>query len=520
MYSLKNHITDQRNRVVEHINPADMDKALGLIISYLEKRLGGIHKMPGVEHFKNSHGEGYGLRYFLANGRSFRLNWRGKPGSARDITSVDIWTGKSHDPDVEVQAVGVSLTKVLPSLADLILRPEVGDLSIVAESGATEVDHYAFIVEARAGLDPNAVYDEMIDLFMTRKPFSAYQISQFGRTTGQSLWRKILRNHEDLFTVESSGAKTWYTLKPGAKVSSFNKDQILQAVVSLHSDKGASNEQFTSEEIRRAEAEARVANALPYEEQLEDLEQLVKAVIAGASNALFVGGVGGSGKTYRVEKALGAMGMEDGGGYFKNTTSASASAMYRTLYDHRTGIILFDDCDAVFKDQESRNLLKAATDTRRDRKLSWNKSGSWLYKGDPAYLEAQEDEKNDSGEKEITGEDEDKLYPKYFTFRGRIIFITNLQMDQIDPDGALRTRGFAISINPTNDELVNFMEKIALTIKLEDGLTLSNDMRKQVVDLIKNGRNKSDINLRKLIRGMNMAAAKIPNWESLIERYA
>lgn len=516
MFSLKSHIYTKRNRVVEHVSPGKMDRAITLIIQYLEKRMGKLAQMPGIEHFKNTHGEGYGLRYFAINGKSFRLNWRGEPGTARDIMSIDVWDGSSHDPNVEIQTDGISLIKILPSLADLIIKPETGDISIIAESGACSVDFRKFIVEARRGLDPESVYDEMMELFLTRKPFSAYQIGQFGRTTGQSLWRKILRVHPDLFTIENAGTKTYYTLKPGAKAKSFSKDEILAAVISVHVDKGASGESFTSSEIQRVEAEARKENALPYEEQLEDLEQLVKAVVAGASNALFVGGVGGSGKTFRVERALSQLGLEDGAGFFKNTTSASASSMYKTLHDHREGIILFDDCDAVFKDQESRNLLKAATDTRKDRKLSWNKSASWLYK--PKIGQDGVEDEPDETEQELMGDDQ--KYPRFFTFRGRVIFITNLQMDQIDPDGALRTRGFAISINPTNDELVNFMAKIALTIKLEDGLELSQEMRKKVCDLIRNGRNKSDINLRKLVRGMNMAAANIPNWESLIERYA
>ena len=218
--------------------------------------------------------------------------------------------------------------------------------------------------------------------------------------------------------------------------------------------------------------------------------------------------------------------MSDGNGYVKNTTSASASGMYKTLCDYRDSIILFDDCDAVFKDQESRNLLKAATDTKHNRKLAWMKSAFWIYKGDPADLDSEKDKKDDltifSGD-DGTGSDDgdqDKKYPRYFTFSGRIIFISNLQLDQLDPDGALRTRGFIISINPTNDEMVAFMEKIVDSIQLEDGLQLDPETRKKVLDVIKSGKNKDEMNIRKLVRGMNMAATGMAGWETLVSRYA
>lgn len=502
----------------EAFTGANADKAMTLIMSYLERRLGTLHKMPGVEHFENSHGEGFGLRYFTANGHSFRFNWKSADGGdTKSITSIDVWNGSSHDPNAEIQVAGISLTKILPSLADLILRPEVGEVTVIAE-GRNKSG--SILTEARAGADPTEILDEMIELFVSGQPFSEHKLSQIGRTTALSLWRKIMRTHPEFFTVEQSGKRTFYTIA-NKKITKkkFNIDEILGSSVTLSVEMGASGERYTSAEMKRLEGEARAANAIPYEEQLSDLTKLVKAVARGASNALFVGGAGGTGKTYKVEEALGELGLSDGAGYFKNTTSASASGMYKTLYDYRDSIILFDDCDAVFKDQESRNLLKAATDTKHNRKIAWMKNAFWIYKGNPADLEKNADEmRDDFGEDPM--DDEDRKYPRFFTFSGRIIFISNLQLDQLDPDGALRTRGFVISINPTTDEMLNFMEKIIDTIKLEDGLSLDGETRRKVLDVVKGGMNSDEMNMRKLVRGMNMAAADIPGWESLVSRYA
>ena len=79
-------------------------------------------------------------------------------------------------------------------------------------------------------------------------------------------------------------------------------------------------------------------------------------------------------------------------------------------------------------------------------------------------------------------------------------------MDQIDPDGALRTRGFMISIDPTDAEVYDFMEKIAPNMELEEGLFLTKESRLHVVKLLREGTSKQTANLRKLERGLNMYA--------------
>lgn len=859
MYSLRKYVAERRNRVInERFAAGSTDKVVNLIVQYLEKRLGTLYKMPGVEHFRNSHGEGYGLRYFTAKGRSFRLNWKTDSTKGEDITSIDVWTGKQHDPDIEIDTKGVSLVKVLPSLADLIIRPQIGDIAVVAEGVVGGIA----LTEAR-GADPAEIYGEIIDLIASGQPFSAHAINQIGRTTGASIWRKIYKSYPEMFELEQRGMKQIFKLKAKARLDKIDKNKIIGSMIGLHVNAGGTGEDYTSPEIARLEREARKENAVPYEDQLDDLRKLVKATVKGASNALFVGGRGGTGKalahgtpvltptgewvpieniregdyvvthdgsptrvtgvfpqgtldtyevttrfgqtvtvsgdhlwevhcykwsapkvvttlelrdlmeasscdtalqlpafrgieyphadlpidpwllgvilgdgsisqrsvritskddyvfervadtladgyrlsdnahdsitrhivrtsttgrgrrskyveaierlnllgttsdtkfipevymraskaqrmellrglmdtdgtvektgsisistaselmanqlaelvrsigghasitsrptsyrtktgevkqcltsytvriryatpadlfslprkrsaapatsqyagcgvalksivptgrseectcirvddpshlfvtkdyivthnTHTVEKALEDLGLSDGNGYFKNTTSASASGMYKTLYDHRNDVILFDDCDAIFKDQEGRNLLKAATDTRKERKLSWMKNASWIYKGNPENLEAEDDPFADE-------DDEDKLYPKYFTFRGRIIFISNLQLDQLDPDGALRTRGFVISINPTNEEVFSFMEKVLDTIQIDDGLSLSSAERRKVLEVLRSSSNKDDVNMRKLVRGLNMAAAGVPGWETLVSRYA
>jgi hypothetical protein len=186
--------------------------------------------------------------------------------------------------------------------------------------------------------------------------------------------------------------------------------------------------------------------------------------------------------------------LRDGAGYFKNTGSASAAGLYSLLFRYKDKIIFFDDSDDALGDQEARNLLKAATDTKKIRKLVWNKMGKNV--ADPDDM--TDEEILDAG-----------LIPRYFEFTGKVIFISNLPLNKLDPDGALRTRAFIINIDPTEAEIYDFMDKIVGKITLEDGLQLDDKARKHVVDLLRKGKSKQSANLRKLSRGLNMSAGAI-----------
>jgi hypothetical protein len=117
-------------------------------------------------------------------------------------------------------------------------------------------------------------------------------------------------------------------------------------------------------------------------------------------------------------------------------------------------------------------------------------------------------------------EEDPSMAPKFFDFTGRIIFISNLPLSKLDPDGALRTRAYVINIDPTDDELFEHMGRILHDIKLEDGLSLTSKQREEVLEVVKTSKRKGDVSLRKLVRALNLAASGAPDWETLVRLYA
>lgn len=219
-----------------------------------------------------------------------------------------------------------------------------------------------------------------------------------------------------------------------------------------------------------------------------------------------------TGKTQNVEDELHAAGKTDGNGYYKVTGSASTAGIYRVMFQNRKNILLFDDSDGALADQDSRNLFKAASDTKKVRKISWQKGGK-------NYVDADDYNWDEEGE-------QDEL-PRSFEFTGKIIFISNLPLNKLDPDGALRTRGYVLNIDPTNAEIYDFMEKIAPKINLDVDYNLSNEERIEVVEILRARKlPEKTANLRTLVRALNtragveMMGGSSDEWKKFALRFA
>lgn len=479
--------------------------ALPKIISYLGRKMGAeLIRIPGVEHFHNSTGNGYGARYVESGTtRCIRINWNtaGHAGKSSDITSIDIFNGQ-RDPSFTIHTKGLSFVQALPMVAAIARSPSLGRhfmFPINPKELEASMNEAVLTEVARDAFTAEEALTDFLNQLAQGKTYTRSDFIQHYHIVHAGIFDTVMKDFADKFSISNKRIALTSNANLGAL-----KDSILSRAGVVEVVKGGSKEQyFKSKQEEQIEAgEERV----PYADTLEHLEGLVQALIKGSYNALFVTGKGGSGKTQTVERVLHANGLSDGDGYFKNTGSASAAGVYTLLYHHRNDIILFDDSDGALADVDSRNLIKAATDTKKSRKMVWNKKSSFIFNPEEEDPEAYED---DLG-----------MAPKYFDFKGRIIFISNLPLAKLDPDGALRTRAFVINVDPTNDELYGHMGKILMDIQLEDGLKLSKTEREHVLDVVKSSKRKGDVSLRKLVRGLNLAASGAPNWARLVELYA
>jgi hypothetical protein len=239
------------------------------------------------------------------------------------------------------------------------------------------------------------------------------------------------------------------------------------------------------------------------EETMEDVYEITRRVAAGAFNSLFISGRAGTGKTFSVERAMHDEGLDEGEDWIKVSGSVSTIMMYKALYDYRSKTLVFDDADAVFSNEDGRNILKAALDTKKIRKISYMKKLGMLY--DPVdYRDNPEGEFNalESG-----------LIPNQFEFAGRVIFISNLPKDKADPDGAIRSRSILIDVNPDDATL---MERMRLLLPHLEPKELPLADKEEIYEFMKQAR---DISMRTFVKAAGFKLAGLPNWKRMASRY-
>jgi hypothetical protein len=185
-------------------------------------------------------------------------------------------------------------------------------------------------------------------------------------------------------------------------------------------------------------------------EKFEYIRNIVRMVINGVNPSALITGRSGVGKTYLVESELQAVGLEKDNDYLFVSGHSSAFGLYKLLHDNRENFIIFDDCDSVFRDAKSVNILKSALDSYDVRRVSWIS------------------EKTDS---------KDDIDP-YFDFEGRIIFISNLYAERIDE--AVRSRSFCVNLRMTDEEVTEHIRNILPA--LEPNIPMS--IKQEVLDYI------------------------------------
>jgi hypothetical protein len=165
--------------------------------------------------------------------------------------------------------------------------------------------------------------------------------------------------------------------------------------------------EFKKPETKESEVEAmdRIATRFAV------LDEMSKACISGDIRAMIVSGPPGVGKSYGVETQMEKASMFDkiaGKKVRFNIVKGAMTALglYAQLYKYsdKKNVLIFDDCDSVFSDELALNILKAALDSGKTRKICWN-SDSRLLK--------------------------DEGIPNMFHFNGSAIFITNIKFDNV-----------------------------------------------------------------------------------------
>jgi hypothetical protein len=209
-----------------------------------------------------------------------------------------------------------------------------------------------------------------------------------------------------------------------------------------------------------------------------NLERLTKMVGRGIQPSLVITGMAGVGKTHLVKETLKQMGLRESYEFVHFKGRSTAAGLFITLYQNSDKIVIFDDCDSVFKDDDAVNLLKAALDSYDTRKISYISSKPL---------------KDEYGEP----------IPAHFEFTGKVIFISNINQSKLD--AAIRSRSFVADISMNTAQMFTRMEQLMST--MEPSIPMS--AKQQALEIMKQLDSKFagiDINLRSFIKAARICA--------------
>jgi hypothetical protein len=263
----------------------------------------------------------------------------------------------------------------------------------------------------------------------------------------------------------------------------------------------ANTVEFKKESVKETETEAMDRIAARF----EVLDEMSRAAINGDIRAMIVSGPPGVGKSYGVETQMEKASMFDklaGKKVRFNIVKGAMTALglYAQLYKYSDtkNVLIFDDCDSVFTDDLALNILKAALDSGKTRRICWNSDSRLLR---------------------------EEGIPNTFNFNGSAIFITNLKFSNLkskklqDHLEALQSRCHFLDLTIDGDR--DKMLRIKQVHRDADGGLFSDydftdEQAQMVIDFMWDNHTKlREVSLRMCLKIADLVKISPGNWKNL-----
>ena len=260
---------------------------------------------------------------------------------------------------------------------------------------------------------------------------------------------------------------------------------------------------FVPKESRYVETDEEAMNRIASRFQI--LDEMTMAAINSDIRAMIVSGPPGVGKSFGVESQLEKASMFDklSGKKLRFEVvkgAMTALGLYATLYKYSDAknVLVFDDCDSVFQDELSLNILKAALDSGKNRRICWNSDSSLLRR---------------------------EGIPDRFNFKGSAIFITNLKFKNVkskklqDHLEALESRCHFLDL--TIDSERDKMLRIRQVHRDTDGglfkdYAFESNQAEEIMDFMAMNKDKiRELSLRMCLKIADLVKISPNNWKNL-----
>ena len=293
------------------------------------------------------------------------------------------------------------------------------------------------------------------------------------------------------------GAKGGYVTVDGAAIAGFPDRNIKIKVDSPEDYELVGANVKTTE---RKESDAEIVERI--RERFDMLKDMTKAVKKGDVRAMIVSGPPGVGKSHGVEEVLDRYAMMESMGATKTHEvikgAMSPIGLYCKLFNmaDKGKVVVFDDCDSIFQDDLSLNILKAALDSKKNRWIHWNTDSFKL--------------RNEG-------------VPDKFKFEASAIFITNLKFDKVKGKlrehlSALESRCHYMDLTIDTDKDKMLRIKQVTQDGMLDDRDLTDEVKEDIMDFIDINKGRlRELSLRTVLKTADLAKAFPNKWEAMAE---
>lgn len=484
----------------------DAEKVINTMVMAIEKKIG--QKLYGsptiVDKIQKSDGIILGVKYNVGDGKK-AIRFNVSPSDMSNVVSIDFWYNFDRKPTYELETAGLFLMQIIEVCAETIMSG--GKTHIVEETqdqiigeGANDSTGQIDIKSLLAVLKEkrNNIYDWLAANGEKDSKILTAIMSQDWNYLFFNSYEPWARSKET--KVFSYGGFRTNVIDAKRRAGLVNVKKIN---LNLSGDEDVLADDETSKNIFD---EAREYNLTP-EEVFHQMELYVKSVASGHDMSLILCGDPGIGKTFGVKKCLIDSGFTEittddpGVDDFQDEDSAdirelgetqylfisgkiTAASMYKIFVQYNGALVVFDDCDSVFGNSDGINLLKAATDDKKVRRIS--------------MITAQTQSKKST-------------VPPSFDYTGRVIFITNKYLREIDE--AIKSRALVCEIDLTSEQIIErikaVMKKIMPDVQME--------IKKEVLDfLLEINHLYTKIDFRTFQQCVKERLRGSPNWKKLV----
>lgn len=228
------------------------------------------------------------------------------------------------------------------------------------------------------------------------------------------------------------------------------------------------------------------------------------AATEDAITALIVSGAAGIGKSYTAEWALDYAKENTGIRYKIIRGAVNALDLYEQAfhYSNPREVIVLDDADRIFDDEDGLNLLKCLLDTSVERKVNWMTDHP-RFKGTDAL-------------------------PKEFTYKGAMIFLTNKNFQEyidanygryVEHMQALMSRSIYLDLKMhSRREVMIWTRYLVLHNQILQRIGCTEPQEKEAISwLEKNQGDLRELSIRTAIKLGKFMKMNDTNWERVAE---